>query len=315
MQIQSYNKKNLFGKKQKILLLAICALVAGCSNTNTDNSVNKANHDTIASISTLDPTHSALIKVNNRLFNVPSPLQLAGMLKDFGMPYQNTILNGTEKKDRYTTSFKQSLNLGVYGADLGYINVFEQFSDAPSYFEAIRGLSTELGILNAFKENTFARIEQNSGNKDSLLYISSLIYRDSDSYLMNSERNETGALIIAGGWVEGMYLLTQTDDPTKMNTNQLQTIGMQKHPLNNLIELLRPYYGKLSDDYDLFLEKLSDIANIFDGISVKYEYKPSQTDEQTKTTIINSETFVEIGPQQVTAIADKIAKLREDITK
>ncbi|MBR4323982.1 MAG: hypothetical protein IKP73_00480 [Bacteroidales bacterium] len=307
----------LLSKLKKYLLLsAVAAMACGCAGTaNNGGNASSGDSSKAQSPQGLDPSRSALLKVNNRLFNVPSPMQLATMLKGFGQPYHKEILSDVGKRGDYTTTFKQALNVGVYGADLGYINAFDQLPDATAYFGAVRTLTTELGVLNTFNEQTMQRIERNSGDKDSLLYIASMVYRESDAYLMNSERNEVGALIIAGGWVEGLYLLTHICTVDQMTDNHFQIIGQQKHPLNNLIELLRPYYGSVGRDYDSFLEKLSEIANIYDAINVKYTYKPAETDEEGKITVINSESQVMIEKQHVVAIADRVARLRADITR
>ena len=297
----------LLSKLRKYLLLsAVAAVVVGCAGT-VNNGNTGGNGDSSSAAQSqpagLDPSRSALLKVNNRLFNVPSPVQLATMLKGFGQPYHREILSDVSKRDNYTTTFKQALNVGVYGADLGYINAFDQLPDATAYFGAVRSLTSELGVLNTFNEQTMERIERNSGDKDSLMYIASMVYRESDAYLMNSER------------VEGLYLLTHICPVDNMSESQMQIIGQQKHPLNNLIELLRPYYGTVGKEYDAFLEKLSEIANIYDAINVKYTYKPAETDEEGKITVINSESQVMIEKQHVVAIADKVARIRESITR
>lgn len=301
-------------KKYYLLLAATCMLIAGCAgNANVDNS--KASNVDSSAEQNLDPSKSTIVKVNNRLFNVPSPLQLAEVFKKLNLPFNKELLNNVSFRQNYTTSFKQSLNVGIYGADLGYINVYEQLPEAASYFAAIRSLSSELGILNSFNESTMKRIERNNGDKDSLMYIASIIYRESDSYLMNSDRNEVSALIIAGGWVEGLYLMTHVVSVDEMTPELMEFVGLQKRPLDNLIELLRPYFGKLTTDYDTFLESLSDIASVFDEIEVKYTYKPSQTDEAKKLTIINSESQAILDKTQVKTIADKVERLRQEITK
>ena len=308
----------LFDNCRKYVVLSAVAVMAfGCAGTvnNGNNGTQADSSGTAQHSQGLDPNRSALLKVNNRLFNVPSPMQLATMLKGFGQPYHKEILNDVGNVGNYTTTFKQALNVGVYGAELGYINAYDQLPDATSYFGAVRSLTTDLGVLNTFNEKTMERIERNSGDKDSLLSIASLVYRESDAYLMNSERNEVSALIIAGGWVEGLFLLTHICEVDKMNDKQFQIIGEQKHPLNNLIELLRPYYGTAGKDYDSFLERLSEIANIYDAINIKYTYKPAETDEDSKITVINSESQVMIEKSHVTAIADKISRLRETIIR
>ncbi len=299
-------------------MAAVAVMACGCAGTaNNGNNANSGDSTSTQNQNNqeLDPSRSALLKVNNRLFNVPSPMQLANMLKGFGQPYHKEILSDVNKRGDYTTTFKQALNVGVYGADLGYINAHDQLPDATAYFGAVRSLTSELGVLNSFNENTMQRIERNSGDKDSLQYIASMVYRESDAYLMNSERNEVGALIIAGGWVEGLYLLTHICSVDEMSKEQFQLIGQQKHPLNNLIELLRPYYGTVGKDYDTFLEKLSEVANIYDAITVKYTYKPAETDEASKITVINSESQVMIEKQHVKTIATKVARIRESITQ
>ncbi len=305
----------LLTSRTNSLLMAVCILCAGCAGSvNTNNNNQEQKKDSVVEApQQLDPSKSALVKVNNRLFNVPSPLQLAGIFKKLNLPYSAEYLNSVNKRSDYTTTFKQALNVGVYGADLGYINVYEQLPDAAAYFGAIRMLTQDLGILNSFSENTMKRIEANNGDKDSLLYIASLIYRDSDQYLMSSDRNEVGALIIAGGWLEGLYLLTNLNKVDDMKYKQLQIIGQQKYPLDNLIELLRPYYNSLGKEYQGFLDKLSDIASIYDSMSVKYEYMPAQTNEDTQTTEIMCSTKVDITKDQVKVIADKVAKLRAEI--
>ena len=302
--------------KKYIYLAAACVMAVGCAGTINNNNGGESGGTTKTQTAPeLDPTRSALLKVNNRLFNVPSPMQLAGMLKKFGQPYHKEILNDVGRRGNYTTTFKQALNVGVYGADLGYINAYDQLPDATAYFGAVRSLTTELGVLNTFNEATMQRIERNSGDKDSLLYIASIVYRESDAYLMNSERNEVSALIIAGGWVEGLYLLTHLCPVDQMSPDQYQVIGQQKHPLNNLIELLRPYYGNVGKEYDSFLEKLSEIANIYDAINVRYTYKPAETDEDSKITVINSESQVMIEKQHVAAIAEKVERIRESVIR
>ena len=303
-----------FLTKKYFILLTAVSLLFSCAGSvgNGGSSGQKNPQDSTKKISNADK--SLLVKVNNRLFSVPSPLQLAVILKKMKLPYKKELLNPVSARQDYTTTFKQALNTGVYGADLAYINVYGQLPEAPSYFGAVKSLTSELGILNSFSEQIMERIERNSGDKDSLMYIASTIYRESDYYLINSDRNEVGALIIAGGWVEALYLLTNAaNSNSETSPEVIEIIGQQKYPLNNLIELLRPYYGKLNRGYDSFLENLSDLANIFDEVNIKYTYKPAQTDENKKLTIINSESKAVLDKSLIDIIREKITKLRGDI--
>lgn len=298
-----------------VAVITACIIVQACTpvNNNTGEGAQTA-PPPADQTQMLDPNRGALVRFNDRLFNVPSPIQLAGVIQKVQLPYNKELLNSVNKYQNYTTTFKQALNLGIYGANLGYINVFEQLPDAAAYFGAIRALSKELGIMNTFNEETMKRIERNNGNKDSLLYIASIMYRESDQYLMDAERNEVGALILAGGWVESLYLLTHIQLAKDMKPEIKDLIGQQKSALNNLIDILRPHYGKISNEYDSFLENLSELAAIFDDINVKYTFKSVNTDEANRITIVDSQTETVVDLQHIETISRKIEHLRNSIT-
>lgn len=288
-----------------MLPIVASVLLTAC---NSDNEEDEATNK-IDSTLLKDPT---IVKINNRLFSIPSPFQVALLVKDNKVPYNKELLNLVQNQNNYSTTFKQALNLGIYGADLSYLNIYEQLPDAAGYFAVIKVLSKELGILSTLDDKTLKRIEDNSNNKDSLLYILSTIYRDADAYLFNNNRNEVGLLILAGGWVESMYIMTQT---LKKYNNQeiINRIGEQKYPLNNLIELKRPYYGKVSNEFDAFLEELVELATVFDGVVIEYTYEAPTVDEEKKLTIVNSKSKTIINDYQLQKITELVEKMRKQI--
>jgi hypothetical protein len=276
-------------------------LVSSCKCNNNDEQTNNQIDSSIFK-------NPSIIKVNNRLFSIPSPYQVAMLVKDNNVPFNKDLLNPIQNQGNYSTTYKQALNLGVYGADLSYLNIYEQLPDAAGYFAVIKILSKDLGILSTLDENTLKRIEANNNNKDSLAYILSTVFRDADAYLFNNNRNEIGLLILAGGWVESLYIMTQTLDKNK-NQEIINRIGDQKHPLDNLIELLRPYYEKNSDDYDELLRSLVDLAAVFDGVVKEYTYVEPIVDVDKKLTIVNSKSKTIINEFQL----KKITELSKDI--
>ena len=253
-----------------------------------------------------------VVKFNGRLFSLPSPVQISELIKSENSLYRDEFLNPYSNYQNYSSSFKQALNLGVYGADLAYINIYEKFTAATSYFEVVKKLSQELNILNSFTEEVFQEIEDNKKNKDSLLFITSEAYRDADSYLIQNERNDIGILILAGGWIESMHIISKT---AKDNTSAdiINRIGQQKYALNNLIELMRPYYKNKSDDYDKLLQDLSDLALVFDGVVIKYEFKTPETIPEEQITLIKSKTIIEINEYQLKHIREQIETIRNYI--
>ena len=288
-----------------IVLFFVFAATLTLSNCD-DNNEKEGQNDTVDSVDLQSPT---LVKINDRLFSVPSPFQVAMLVKENKVPYDKNLLNPIKNQANYSTNYKQALNLGVYGADLSYLNIYEQLPDAASYFAVVKVLSKELGIASALDEKTMKRIEDNNSNKDSLLYILSTIYRDADAYLFNNDRNEVGLLILAGGWIESLYIMTKTLK-TQNNEEILTRVGDQKHPLDNLIELMRPYYSKVSDEFDVFLEDLVELAAIFDGVVVEYTYAEPVVDVANKTTTITSKSKTIINEYQIQKITEMVDSIR-----
>lgn len=259
----------------------------------------------------IDSSASMLVKFNNTLFSVPSPYQMALLAKEQKIDFNKDFLNPTSNMNKYTTDFKKALNLGVYGANLGYINIYEQNPDAITYFAVVKSLASQLNIIGAFNPKTISRIEKNMGNKDSLLYIISGTYRSADQYLKDNKRDDMGVLILAGGWIESVHIII---DIAKKQKNQeiIDRIGEQKHPLDNLIKILSPYYNQ-SEDFAKLLDSLIDLAYDFDGIDFKYKYEEPVVDVKTKTTTVGGKTEVIISNEQLKIISDKITRIRQNI--
>ncbi len=258
-------------------------------------------------------TLSFLIKFESSLFPMPSPYQVAHLVKQHGIPFYENLPNKPENVRKYTTAFKKALNLGVYGTNLSYLNIYDRTPQSIAYLAVLKRLSEELNITPAFDGEFFAGIEKNINSKDSLLVMMGRTYRKADSYLRENDRTEVGALILTGGWVESVYILTRI---VKTNPNReiINRIGEQKHPLDNLIEILTPLYYK-SPEYSELIDKFIDLAYEFDGIIYSYSYKAPRIDEQNKIIYINSQSRVTISEYHLDVISQKIEAIRNHIVE
>lgn len=252
----------------------------------------------------------SLVKLGNAHFSIPSPFQTAMLIKATGAQYNKDILNSPKNFSKYSTNFKKAINLGVYGADVGYVTMYDQTQDALGYIGSIRKLTEELGINNGFDANTMKRFEQNLGKRDSMLSMVAVGYRASDAFLKDNDRLDVGALILTGGWIETLYFSTKVAS-AKNNQEIINRIGEQKYTLDNLIKLLQPYYNQ--PDYTELIDQLIDLAYDFDAIDIEYKYVKPVTDVANKTTTINSSTKVIISKEQLETISKKIEKIRTSI--
>ncbi len=254
-----------------------------------------------------------IFKYNNILFSLPSPYQISLLLEQSGIPYNKELLHTTRKANDYVDNFGKAINFGIYGSDLGYINIYHQTQDAASYFAVLKIMSQDIGLYNAMDKPTIERIERNIENRDSLLAIVSYTYRKIDNYLKANDRENTGALILAGGWIESVYILTQQ---IKSNPNKdlMVRISEQKRPLENLIKLLVPYSNESKDFYFL-VDRLIDLAYTFDEIEEKYTYIPPVTDSKNKLTIVKSKSELIMNKTHLASITDKVSVIRNHIIK
>ncbi len=259
-------------------------------------------------------TLSMLIKYESSLFPLPSPYQAAYLIKKHDIPFNEKLANPTENSKKYTTAFKKALNLGIYGTNLSYLNIYDRTPQSISYLAVVKKLSEELNLTPAFNADFFTGIEKNINSQDSLLVQMSRTYRKADSYLRENDRTEVGALILAGGWIESLYTLTQLVGSTTNNRQIINRIGEQKHPLDNLIEVLTPYYYK-SGEYSELIDMLIDLAYEFDGIIYSYSYKEPKIDVEKKTIFINSQSRVVISEYHLDIITKKIEGIRNFIVE
>jgi len=257
---------------------------------------------------------AGVVVVGNRLFSIPSPVQTSILVKESGAEYDISLLNKDISVDKYATKFQKGLNLGIYGADLGYVNLYGQTQDAVNYLNAAKKLSDELGVTSAFSEAFITRFQENLGNTDSLLLIVSDAYQLIDEYLQNNENNDIGGLVLAGGWIEALYFTTEVykKNPT---TELKQRIGEQKFSIENLIKMLNTYANNDIEQYQELVTYLMELQVLYDQVTVRYEYAEPIVDAANKITTIKNKTEVDLTSELVVSISEKVNMIRTSIVQ
>ena len=300
----------------KLKFITLTQVVAGLSvvaimTTGCDFFADKPEEETAE----IDPTDTIQsnpgFNIGGEVFSIPSPIQTAFLIKGSGATYSKGILNPTNKVAQYATNFSKAINLGIYGADLGYVTIYDQNQDASSYLVAAKKLSDGLGVSAAFDNKTIERFSKNLGNKDSMLSMVGVAYRASDAYLKTNDRSDVSGLVLAGGWIESLYFTTDIYK-AKPNEEVKRRIAEQKLSLQSLIKLLTPYYSQ--PDYTKFIDGLKDLATIYDGVEFKYTFVKPTVDTKNKLTTINSTTEINITAEQVEAITQKVRAIRTGVT-
>lgn len=297
--------KNIFNFRNQLIALSTVALISyGCGGDTATTDEDAAQEQKAS------PKESQLMEIDGKVFSIPSPIQTAALIKNSGTNYNKAILNVPSNVTKYSTNFKKAINLGIYGADLGYVTLYEQTQDAISFLTAIKSIGDDIGVSSAFDMELVQRFEKNIGNQDSILSLVSDAYKSSDRYLKSSQQNDIGGLILAGGWIESLYFATNAAKMTS-NKDVIKRIGEQKTTVNNLIKLLTPYYSK--PEFGGLVDNLIELDELFSKIEMTYTYVKPTVDAKNKVTTINSTTSVSITPQQLLAITEKVNKIRTEL--
>ncbi len=247
-------------------------------------------------------------KVKDIFHAMPSPMEMASMLKKLGAQYDAKILNEVKNVNVYTTSRSQALNLGIYGADLSYASVFNQNQESIIYLSCVKKLADNLGVTQAFNDDTIERIEANIDNRDSLLTIVAETFYELDSYLKENGREHISAMVIAAGWIEGLYISTSIGGANQSPSEELmQRIGEQKLSLVNLKTLVDAYNSE--GQLDEIANDIQAIEKAFEGVTVVQGATGVATD-QDGNTVIGSPTTVTISNDAFQNIKKIVSEIR-----
>lgn len=289
------------------LLIAtlISAVLIGCSGSDSQQNITDADTDT----TNLAVNDGKLIKVQEIFYTIPSPIEMASLLKKSGTTYNAKNLNNVHNVVKYTSAKKQALNLGVYGADLSYASIFNQNQESIIYLSCAKQLADQLGVTSAFNNETMDRIETNIENRDSLLEIISDAFYTIDGYLKENNRQNISALVITGGWIEGLYLATKITKDSKSAPEDLKKrIADQKYSLGDLILLVDSYPA---DEGLVDIRKdLQSLQDIYDRIELYRESGESTTDEATGVTVLGGTSSSNMTDEQLNEIAEKVKEIR-----
>lgn len=220
-------------------------------------------------------------ELNKIVYSVPSPHQISMLIHDDYPHYEESIFSRKIDINNYSTSEKKALMLGALCADLGYLSLYDQKELSIQYLNHIRSL-VDVPKLSQFNSNDlFKRIDKNLGNSDSIIMIISDVLKIENEAIRNGERPYLSPLIIAGGWIESFYILNTLYSNSK-NSHLFGILLQQQYVLDNLIQLLRPYYKK-SREYTELVDKLVEIAYEYEVVDVIYKnFPPENTENTTK---------------------------------
>lgn len=294
-----------------LTLIASVACLTSCGSSSSSND----NFDMTADSLSEAPLQISENVVNDMIQNISSPVEMANQIKNSGAGFSQQMLNETDNIKNYNTSFKRALNLGVYSADLGYINTFNKNTVVVSYLVAVKDLADGLNIGQFLDFTTLKRLATNSTNLDSLKQLSVSSFNQMDKYLRDQKRSNVSTALIAGAWLEGIYITSQVIEQTKDRELTIR-LGEQKEIVNILLIILNNY-GKVDKNFQDLVGKISEIKKIYDDVRITVELGEPVTKEVDGMLVIeqNEVSHVDITDEQVAQIIEKVKEARQFVVE
>lgn len=251
--------------------------------------------------------------VGEMISSIPNPVEMSSLLQKSGVVYSQELLNPVNNVNNYNTNFKRALNLGVYGTDLVYMNIYDRTVATLRYLSNVRDLASDLRVEQFFDYETLNRLSESARSIDSVLFITNSGFDRMSRYLIDQGRSNIAVLISYGTWIESLYIATnvQTVPPNREMINT--RIGEQKKVLDNMLLLLHTY--RRDPNFVGLIEDLMELKAEFDKVTISYVYaEPTMKEIDGMIVVVdNSRSEVIISEEIVQAIADKVSYIRGKI--
>ncbi|HIP37292.1 MAG TPA: hypothetical protein EYG85_10605 [Crocinitomix sp.] len=288
--------------------LLTALIFVGCSNSN-DIEVSVKDNDTTSITQNVDNIETNELNVE---YSVPTPNELFEIVKLHGGELNIDLVNSLDNQENYIDAKSKALNFGVYSADIGYMSCFDHGIEFLKYTKAIEKLGNDLGISDVFDKDLMDKIENNEGNSDTLFLISNQTYYDSYQYLEENEKGTELSLIIAGGYIESLYIVTHLVDNYSDDNPIIEKIGDQKLVLENIIDFCMAYMDDAS--VNDFMNDLMELSKVFeDNMTVVEE--DSKVKDEDGISILSGGGYFKMNKVAFEAIKNKITELRNKITQ
>jgi hypothetical protein len=207
-----------------------------------------------------------------------------------------------------------ALNLGIYTCDLSFASLYEKTQLIINYMDAAKKMADGLGILKTIDQPTIDRLEENLNNSEVIMEIVSETFMNSNSYLEDNGQSATAAIVLVGGWFEGLYISTQLVDMKDFNGNKLVgRIIDQKLTIDILMDLLNSNKGNQS--IDELITQVQKLKIVFDKISITTSKIRPEFNKQSNTTLLRSEVKTDMTPEVFKELAAIVAEIRGTFVK
>lgn len=263
-----------------------------------------------------DTREDDLNKSRTILYTLPAPIEMASIIKETGVRFDDQLLAPLSKSDKYSTNLKMALNLGIYATDMSVSGMFSQSQRMVDYLNTLKTLTQKLGIVKVLDEDVVAKLERSDMSRQDALGVISEVYMNTNQYLAENNRRNIATVVMTGAWVEGLYLALNLIDPDKLNADIVGRLVAQKLAMATMLNIIDGMNADGSDnDLTYLRSKMDEIEVIFNAVELQKTGRVSAiTDADTRTTTIKANMSGSIDKDVFMALKEKVSQVREEFT-
>ena len=261
-----------------VIMLMISFSFISCQNSAKDGSKKESQDAYKSVVSEIDKDVSEFV------YPLPSAYEVTEILNRIGIGYMLGTSNSTENVSRYFTAKSKAYNIGIYATDLSYASTYKMTQETMLFLEALNQLGNDLGISSIYNEDLLKSIEANVTDKDSLVEIISTTIYETYDFLNKNGKGDLSILMIAGGWLEGMYLTTNVSENYQNNPEIVKVIYAQKPSLDRLLKIADE--RKENSEIQELIDDLQPVKKAYDAVT-----NENLTDAQVRAIAIAVETL------------------------
>lgn len=163
----------------KLLVAVLILTVAGVSACK--NRVNQGNRRRSTPLNSETEQ-----KIEENVYPLPTSAEVIKRLTDMDLGYILGAINPPANARNYVESYNRSVNLGVYGADLSYVTLYNMQQEVIDYLAAIRTLALEQNLSKIYDESLYDRIKASFDDRDTLVTILTDAFDRTYSYMLDA---------------------------------------------------------------------------------------------------------------------------------
>lgn len=268
-------------------IAAASLLFSSCGGSEED--------PTLKDIEVTTDTVSSEVRVNFDLvrINIPHPAELTSKLSAAKISYNKSFLLSSSKGGSFSSNYQKAIGMGAFGADLGISAANNQPQDALEYLGQMGKLAGDLGISSAFDPEFSKELLSKISKPDTFQLMLDKAFEKAERNLRSNQRVATTVLMIAGGWVESLYISVEalSTNPNAANAKPIYfDISTHCFAFKYIFELLDAYKSN------------ADCAKLIQDL------------EPAKAVLTSAGSNPKMGPEALPKIRETVTALRNKIT-